>query len=234
MELSSGRSDRLITDRSVTQFTVSLDEKEVAFSAKTAEGVSEIWLASTDRSTPPRRIAQNADSMWFAGSDLVFRSLEATSNFIERIGKDGSGRRRVIETPILELTGVSPDGKWATAGAPGEDQSRPSTIAVSLDSGASRSVCARCEAFWAQDGKWIYAVVPGVSGTSSERLAVALGATQEPPPALSALLAESAKGTVPPGTRVIGHEYFAPGSDPSTYAYAKTDVQRNLFRIPLH
>jgi len=69
MELSSGRSNRLITDRSVTQFTVSLDEKEVAFSAKTAEGVSEIWLASTDRSTPPRRITQNADQVSFAGSD---------------------------------------------------------------------------------------------------------------------------------------------------------------------
>jgi hypothetical protein len=164
MELSSSRSDRLITDRSVTQFTVSLDEKEVAFSAKTAEGVSEIWLASADRSTPPRRIAQNADLVWFAGSDLVFRSLEATSNFIERIGKDGSRRRRVIETPILELTAVSPDGKWATAGAPGTTESRPSTVVVSLESGTSRSLCDRCLASWAQDGKWIYAVIPGSVG----------------------------------------------------------------------
>ena len=234
MELSSGRSDRLITDRSVTQFTVSLDEKEVAFSAKTAEGVSEIWLASTDRSTPPRRIAQNADLVSFAGSDLVFRSLESTRNFIERIGKDGSGRRRVMESPILELVSVSPDGKWATAGAPGTTESRPSLVVVSLESGASRSLCDRCQPFWAQDGKWIYAVIPGISGISSNCLAMPLGATQEPPQTLSALIAEAAKGTVPPGTRVIGHQFFAPGSDPSTYAYAKSDLQRNLYRIPLH
>ena len=66
------------------------------------------------------------------------------------------------------------------------------------------------------------------------RLAVPLGATQEPPQTLSALIAEAAKGTVPPGTRVIGHQFFAPGPDPSTYAYAKSDLQRNLYRIPLH
>jgi len=61
-----------------------------------------------------------------------------------------------------------------------------------------------------------------------------LGASQEQPQTLSALIAEAAKGTVPPGTRVIPHQFFAPGSDPSTYAYAKCDVQRNLYRIPLH
>jgi serine/threonine protein kinase len=227
MELSSGRSDRLITDRSVTQFTVSLDEKEVAFSVKTAEGVSEIWLASTDRSTPPRRIAQNADRVWFAGSDLVFRSLEDTRNFIGRVGKDGSGRRRVMESPTLQLLSVSPDGKWATAGAPGTTERRTSTVVVSLDSGTSRFLCT-CLAFWAQDGTWLYA------GTFSGLLAVPLGATQEPPPTLAALLAEAAKGTVPPGTRVIPHQFFAPGPDPSTYAFAKSDVQRNLFRVPLH
>src|SRR4030095_13067332 len=114
MELSSGRSDRLITDRPITQFIVSSDEKEVAFSTLTPDGVSEIWLAAMDRSTPPRRIAQKADTVSFAGSDLVCRALDDKSNFVERIGRDGNGRRRMLDTPILGILDVSPDGKWAS------------------------------------------------------------------------------------------------------------------------
>jgi eukaryotic-like serine/threonine-protein kinase len=233
MELSSGRSDRLITDRSVTQFAVSDDEREVAFSAVTPWGVSEIWLAAVDRSAPPRRIAQNADAVSFAGSDLVFRSLEDKSNFIERIGKDGNGRRRVLETPILGLVDVSPDGKWATVGVAGPDESAPVEMVVSVETGVSRVICGRCQAFWAPDGKWIYAI-RGPLGNEDFRVAVPLGATQEPPQDLLTLIAAAGQGTAPSGTHIIGHQFFAPGPNPSTYAFVRRDMQRNLFRIPLH
>jgi hypothetical protein len=36
-----------------------------------------------------------------------------------------------------------------------------------------------------------------------------------------------------PGTLVIEHGLI-PGPDPSTYLFEKTDLQHNLFRIPLH
>jgi serine/threonine protein kinase/Tol biopolymer transport system component len=230
MELSSGRSERLIADRSVTQFTVSGDEKEIAFSTLTPDGVSEIWLAAIDRSTPPRRIAQKADAVTFAGTDLIFRSLEDTRNFIERIGKDGEGRRRVLDGPILGFQGgVSPDGKWVTVGVPGPDESAPVELVVSVETGVSRVICGRCQAFWGPDGKWMYAV-RGSLGSEESRVAVPLGATQEPPQRLPTLVTEA----VPPGTTLIGHQYFAPGPNPSTYAFVRRDMQRNLYRIPLH
>ena len=37
-----------------------------------------------------------------------------------------------------------------------------------------------------------------------------------------------------PGARVLEHGSISPGPDPSTYVFTKTDLQRNLFRIPLH
>jgi hypothetical protein len=37
-----------------------------------------------------------------------------------------------------------------------------------------------------------------------------------------------------PGARVIDHDLISPGPDPSTYVFTRTDLQRNLFRIPLH
>ena len=36
------------------------------------------------------------------------------------------------------------------------------------------------------------------------------------------------------GARVIEHDLLSPGPNPSTYVFTRTDLQRNLFRIPLH
>jgi hypothetical protein len=36
------------------------------------------------------------------------------------------------------------------------------------------------------------------------------------------------------GARVIERGPISPGPDPSTYVFEKRDLQRNLFRIPLH
>ena len=204
------------------------DEKEVAFSTLSPDGVSEIWLAEIDRSTPPRRIAQKANAVFFAGSGLIFLSLEDKQNFIERIGKDGNGRRRVLDRPILGLQGVSPDGKWVTAGVSGRDESAPVELVVSVETGGSRVICGRCLSFWGPNGKWMYAV-RGALGSQESRVSIQLGATQEPPLRLSALVLEA----VPPGTTLIPHRFFAPGPNPSTYAFVRRDMQRNLYRIPL-
>jgi len=167
----------------------------------------------------------------FAGSDLVFRSLEDKVNFIVRIGKDGGGRRRVMDTPILDLNGVSPNGEWAIASAGGAGESTAGNFAVWMESGASKRLCTACQAFYGPDGKWVYATINSFGGI---RLALPLGASQEPPDSVATALAEAAKGTTPPGTHVIGQSLSTPGPDPSTYAWTKRDMQRNLFRIPLH
>ena len=44
----------------------------------------------------------------------------------------------------------------------------------------------------------------------------------------------SVRGVAPGATRLIEHGSISPGPDPSTYLFTKTDLQRNLFRIPLH
>ena len=128
----------------VTAF--SRDEREVAFTMTTPAGTREVWLAAPDRSVPPRRVVQSADEVSFgADDDLVFRSLEDKVNFLMRIGKDGSGLRRVIETPILNKFGVSPNGLWTAVLAPGQGESTSYvTFAVPLRGGAPFSICNGC------------------------------------------------------------------------------------------
>ncbi len=148
IELTSGRNDRLLPDRTVTQFDISSDQREVAFTTMTSGGVPEIWLAALDRSVAPRRITQSADSVSFAGSELIFRSLENTANFITRVRRDGSEPRRVMETPVLGIADVSPNGRWAIVFPSGTGESNPfgAALVVSLDTGTPRPLCTGCRA----------------------------------------------------------------------------------------
>ena len=43
---------------------------------------------------------------------LIFRQQEKNANYLYRINRDGSGRERLLSTPILNKAGVSPDGEW--------------------------------------------------------------------------------------------------------------------------
>ena len=239
IELSSGRTDRLLPDRTVTQYDISSDQREVAFTTMTSGGVPEIWLAALDRTVAPRRIAQSADMVFFAGSELIFRSLENTANFITRVRKDGSEPRRVMETPVIGIGDVSPNGRWAIVFLSGTSESKTQgALLVSLDTGTSRPLCVGCRGIWAPDGTWLYAAIAPDGGQAPMRgaLAVPLGATQEPPDSLDDMLNQAAKATPPPGGRLVGifPTVLGPGRDPSIYAFTKRDMQRNLYRIPLH
>jgi hypothetical protein len=233
LELSSGKTDRLLPDLSVTQYVVSRNEREVAFTTITPAGAREVWLAALDRSSPPHRLVQSADEVSFGpDNDLIFRSLEDKVNFLTRIGKDGGGRRRVMETPILNKFGVAPNGAWAAVLAPGQgDAATFVTLAVPLGGGAPVPVCNGCTVQWSPDGRRLYVGTEGAASPSS--LVLPIDATQAPPRTLMTMLAAADKGDRPPGTEVIERLQIAPGPNPSVYAFTRRDVQRNLFRIPV-
>ena len=115
MNIASGNSETVLPGISIADYDISRDEKEVAYSTTALNGPSKVWLASLDRRTPPREIAAGDQVSFGADGELVFRSLEGTTTFPVRIKKDGSGREPVTTVPILEKSGVSPDGNWVIA-----------------------------------------------------------------------------------------------------------------------
>ena len=232
VDLASGKTDSVLSGVSVTDYDMSRDETEVAFTTTDSGGASQIWLAPLDRRTPPRRIADGDQVSFGAQGDLVFRSLEGTTNFPVRIKKDGSGREPVTSAPILEKFGLSPDGEWVTAlTGPGE------LSLVPLNGGAPKKLCPTpCRAVWSSDGRFLYVEIDrGTSAASpGKTLAIPVPAGKSFPDLPASGIDSAAAGSELPGTRVIEHGSLSPGPDPSTYVFTKTDQRRNLFRIPLH
>src|SRR5262249_55493313 len=127
---------------------------------------SKVWLASLDRRTPPREIAAGDQVSFGADGELVFRSLDGTSTFPVRIKKDGSGREPVTTVPILEKSGVSPDGNWVSAFSTGTTTNAPAGfLAIPLHGGAPKKLCGAsdCRAVWSHDGRFLYVDMTGIS-----------------------------------------------------------------------
>jgi serine/threonine protein kinase len=232
LDLGSGKSDTLLPGTSVLDFDISRDETLVAFSTTGGpDGESSVWLASLDRRSPPRQIARAGDEVSFgADGELIFRSL-AENNVLVRIKQDGTGRQPIPSPTVLDKYGVSPDGQWAIVFSPGADQAPAATLAVPTHGGAPRRICRQgCVAMWSSDGRFFYVLSLGHDKT----VAIPVPSGKSLPDLPAGGIDLSAVQFPIPGARVIDHDISSPGSDPSTYVFTKTDLQRNLFRIPLH
>ena len=66
-DLASGHNEPLLPGLGVTSYNLSHDGRRVVFSAVDADGKSHIWLASTDRRSPPRRSRISRATCRFSG-----------------------------------------------------------------------------------------------------------------------------------------------------------------------
>jgi serine/threonine protein kinase/Tol biopolymer transport system component len=236
VHLATGKSDTVLSGQAVTQYAISSDEKDVAFTTTGSDRTSQIWLAPLDRRTSPRLIASAGDSVSFgAAGELIFRSLGA-SNALVRIKTDGTGRERIPAVSVLAKGDVSPDGEWVIIRAPGLGKDAGiATLAVPINGGAARIICFACSATWSADGKFFYvASLQSASATSAGKtLAIPVPAGKSLPdlPAEGISVADEVAGLR--GAVTIGEGLIVPGPDPSTYLFTRADSQRNLFRIPL-
>jgi hypothetical protein len=231
MDLGSGKSDSVLPGVSITDYDISRDEQQVAFTTTDSNGESTIWLASLDRSTPPREIAAGDEVSFGTGDELFFRAL-GENNALVRIKRDGTGRTQITTAPVMDKFGVSPDGDWVLAWSPGSgEKAAPGTFAITTHGGASTRICDGCWATWSADGRFFYATLT-ISPRATLAIPVPVGKSLPDLPATG--IAFGTAGLQLPGARVIEHDAVSPGPDPSTYLFTKTDPQRNLFRIPLH
>jgi len=219
---------------SIQEFDISDDAEEVVYSAQPPGKPIQLWVCTLSRSSPPRLIsASGGDSPHF-GPDgrIVYRSFDGTHYYLEQMNRDGSDRSRVVSYPIGNVFYTSPDRRWVTT--VGMPNAGGGTFAVPLAGGAAQPICS-CQLMWAPDGKSLYLFVRRPSRTDSGKTRVIPLRPGEMFPELppSGIRVPDDQ-TLFPDSYLIDQYAISPGPDPSVYAYVKTTMHRNLFRIPLN
>jgi len=219
LNLRQGQEDPVLPGFKIIDYDISPDEREVVFSVNHG-GQMQIWIAPLDHQLPPRLLVRNADQPAFGGNGQVFfRLLGNKTNYLYRMREDGSSQQRVFDFPILHFQSVSPAGRWAAVLA--VIDGTVSTAMFGVGKEPFRWVRAGYWASrWSSDGKSLYVEEP--AGT----LPIAL--TGSAPPEIPAPSAIGRSDILPHNT-----EGFAPGPNPDTYAFTKTEWLSNIYRIPL-
>jgi serine/threonine protein kinase len=248
-ELASGKSERVLPGYSVqasldANYAISHDEKRVAFAMKDQHGISHLWVAPSDRRSSPQQLpsAGNEDSpLFLPNGELVFRATESGLNFAYRMRPDGTGRRKVISDPILDLFAGSPDGRWIVASSKIQDEEHTTAIAAySLEGSQVVRLCnSLCVAGWDSDGKFFYLRFPNSSDTNTYMMPVAAGRGLPilPPNGVTGgndLKTKTVGVLANPSQRasIIPHG-FESVAGPDLYSYTKETTRHNIYRIPL-
>jgi len=242
-ELTTGKSDRVVPgygiDATFVDYYASYDVTEdgnwVAFLKRDEKGISHIWIASTDHRTSPQQLpsVENEDEpMFLPNGDLVYRASEGGRNYIYTRHRDGSGRKKLLEEAILDLTAVSPDGRWIVVLLKDDaDKDHPyRTLAYPKEGGKPVIVCALCYRGWSVDGKYLaLQFQPLPYSLETYLLPVSESGLPELPP----------QGLIGPedlkkSNRVV---VLPRGVDsvfgPEKYSYTITNIRRNIYRIPI-
>jgi DNA-binding winged helix-turn-helix (wHTH) protein/Tol biopolymer transport system component len=239
LKLDTGKAEAIFPGTFMHDFDVSPDGKQVVYTSVGRDGRSQLWLAPMDRSSPARPIGHSGETTPHFGprGQILFRLAEGNVNYLEQMNQDGSGRSKVLPDPIIEVQGISPGRRWLMAGAPrpAGNNNAPGIVAIPLDGGSPRRICATyCDSVWSSSGKFLFvSVEPPSTTTPGRSLAIPLGPGESLPELPPEGIEPLADASVVHGAQSINRAEFVPGRDLSHYAYVKTTGHRNLYRISL-
>jgi Tol biopolymer transport system component len=244
-DLTSRKSDAVVTGFSIDRYDVSLDGSQVVFAARTPEGISQLWLAPCDHETKPRLIAAAGESEPFfdADGDVVFRASDGAESHLFAMKIDGSRRRQVLDGPILNLKGRSADRKLAVVMMPISGPPSTAVFAVSVRDRSAVRICpANCLAQWSPDGSRLY-VEPFLQGADAGKaLEIPVARGESIPRLPSDGVGTMADAATIQGSTVIdmspydpGHAglFVVPGTSKGTFAFTRAISHRNLFQVGL-
>jgi hypothetical protein len=237
-DVASGASERLLPGLMVSAVDLSADDRIVA-AVPEADGTSSLWLDWLDGREAPRRIGNiRGDNPRFASNgEIVYREAEGSRSVLARVHEDGTGRRKLADLSTNVLGGVSPDGRWLSV--------RVSKGASTILSLSSTTDAATKPVFdtplpsrlrWSRDGSRLW-----LSIQTGEASAFGLGRSYIiplgpgeilPPMPADGFRSEDELAAIS-GVQILPYGDVAPGPTADVYAFSRTSITRNLYRIPL-
>jgi eukaryotic-like serine/threonine-protein kinase len=240
-DLATGQSEQVLPGYAVEPGTesknygISPDGKRIVFTQKDEKGISHLAIVSTDRRTSPQRLDSNEseDSPGFlANGDLIFRGSVQGTNYLMTRKQDGSGQRRLLEDPILDLMSLSPNGEWAMVGVKErKDEEHPHLLAYHVNTSTKIALCASiCTGGWDLSGGYIFLSFLGDRGADTYFLPTLADGEPAKFPPNGVVRGEELKGM--PGLR-IAPAWTDSAISSDVYSFTRSTNHRNLFRIPI-
>lgn len=239
--LDTGASEPLLPGIQVTGYDIAPGGQQLAYASPDAAGKARLWTARLDRRSPPRQVTElQADDPCFAADGtLFFRGVENRFNFAYRLDSQ-SRPQKVVSMPIIAMGGCSADAQWLLVGITWPDPEVPRMwVAYPVSGGQPVPICSSCWPQWSYDNRILY-VRPGLWGnpaadrhgghTKTYALQIPLGSVVPKIP-VGGITVDNV--TALPAVQVYEEEWIHPGPDPSTYAFVRSTVQRDIYRIPL-
>jgi Tol biopolymer transport system component len=240
--IASGQSERLLPGYEIEvgtesmNYAVSQDEGRVVFARRDEQGVSHLWIAPTDRRTSPKRLdsKENEDAPAFlANGDLIYRGSMDGGNYLFTKKVDGSGAKKLLDEPILDLLTVSPDCKWALiAEKEISDVEHPGrVIAYRVADGSKTQLCKSiCTGGWDFSGSYFYLTFLGQKGESTTFLPMGNQGDLPRLPRGPVMKGEELNGIA---GRKLAPQWVESALSPDVYSFTHATNHRNLYRIPI-
>jgi len=237
-DLESGQREKLFPDFQIRHYNISADGQHVVFTSGDEHGRS-VWIARIDGRSEPRRLApMQASTAFFAGAREIIFNSEDAEHSIYRVNEDGAGLHKVMTTPALGITAVSPDGQWVAVPG-GTDQALTAIMLYPIVGGPARILCDNCYGFgsteagrasivsWSPDRKFLYLLM------SRTTYAIPLRPGHMLPPIPAGGFQSKGQVLALPGAKEFPQDQVFPGFNPSIYAFTKSATQRNIYRVPV-
>ncbi len=231
-DLDSGHSEPLAPGFQPVAYDISFDGQQIVMEAEDSEGKPRLWLAPFGRQSAPRQIpnVEGQEPIFGPNGEIFFRRTEGSSGFVYRVRPNGTELRKALDQSVLDLGGVSPDGRWIEAWSP-LPGNRPAAQQVFPLGGGSPVVIGGTT--WLQwspagDSLWLSGgaiaddrtyIVPLRQGKALPRIAA------------GGFRSEEEVARLPGARRRDGAG--VPGPTPDVYAFYRGTTQRNLYRIPV-
>jgi serine/threonine protein kinase len=239
-DLESGRSEPLAPGFHAVDYDISSDGRQVVMQVADKQGKSRLWYVPMDRSASPRQIpdVEGVSPRFGPDGEVFFRhyagtNVSDTSGNVFRVRLDGTGLRKALETPVLLMSDISPDGRWLGVWAPLPD-GRLATQLLPLDGGSPVTLNGNVSFKWSSSGRAlsITAVFGIISSTRSYLISLPPGQMIPPIPAGGFHSEKELAGLV--GAQRLDARSVVPGPSPDVYAFFRGATQRNLYRVPIH
>ena len=227
LDIASGHKEPLVRGFDIRDYAISADERQAVFSDSDKSG-PRIWQVPLDRTAAPRLLVRGADEVKLDRmGNVYYRGIGAQANYLYRLAPNDRVPYRLLDTAILNVFGVSPDGRWICVGLPRKD-GEMATWLVPAGPGERRLLGNGWWAMrWSPDGHLLYVE----DGMSASELTLVIPTDAEGLPSMP--ISEALRSGM---TEPITHwgDSLAVSSSPKTYVFVRSEQQRNVYRVPLH